>query len=177
MWLCGIYGNYKGGVGSCLGAASISSLPQYFGHRNDWRVWWEPMEAELFVQIVLSVWQIDGKFCKYLKFTSAWSTELARWHHSGTRWRKHNIKTKSARMGGVNAGLLWKHSESSISVRKEAECFRSSQRVVFDVEQCRYVFPVGTKDIHLKIRFFFFFFCSVQFQNQKRTSVSEQVDI
>lgn len=32
------------------------------------------------------------------------------------------------------------------------------QRVVFDLEQCRYVFPVGTKDIHLKIRFFFFFF-------------------
>lgn len=40
------------GVGSCLGAASINSLPQYFGHRNDWRMWWEPMEAELFVQIV-----------------------------------------------------------------------------------------------------------------------------
>lgn len=34
------------------------------------------------------------------------------------------------------------------------------QRVVFDLEQCRYVFPVGTKDIHLKIRFFFFFFVS-----------------
>lgn len=26
------------GVGSCLGAASINSLPQYFGHRNDWRM-------------------------------------------------------------------------------------------------------------------------------------------
>lgn len=41
-------------------------------------------------------------------------------------------------------------------VREEAECFGCfSQRVVFDFEQCRYVFPVGTEDIHLKIGFFF----------------------
>lgn len=33
----------------------------------------------------LSVWQVDRKFCKDLKFTSI---ELARRHHSGTRWRK-----------------------------------------------------------------------------------------
>lgn len=35
------------------------------------------------------------------------------------------------------------------------------QRVVFDIEQCRYVFPVGTKDIHLKRRFFFPLFSSI----------------
>lgn len=77
-------------------------------------------------------------------------------------------------MGGVNAGLLWKHSESTIGIRKLI-ALGLFQRVAFDIEQCRYVFPVGTKDIHLKIRFFFSFV--VQFQNQKRTSVSEQVDI
>lgn len=46
------------------------------------------------------------------------------------------------------------------------------QRVVFDIEQCRYVFPVGNEDIHLKICFFFFSSIS-----KSKTSVSEQVDI
>lgn len=40
------------------------------------------MEAELFVQIVCQFWQIDGKFCKYLKFTSARS--ILSWHGGTT---------------------------------------------------------------------------------------------
>lgn len=69
-----------------------------------------------------------------------------------------NIKTKRGRweesMWGCCGNTV---NRPSVSGRK-LSALGLFQRVVFDIEQCRYVFPVGTKDIHLTIRFFFFFF-------------------
>lgn len=123
------------------------------------------MEAELFVQIVCQFWQIDGKFCKYLKFTSARS--ILSWHGGTT------VEPDGENIGNIKTEFFFKKkhgrweestwgcygntvSRPSVSGRKLSG-LGLFQRVAFDIEQCRYVFPVGTKDIHLKIGFFFSF--------------------
>lgn len=116
------------------------------------------------MQIVCQFWQIDGKFCKYLKFTSARS--ILSWH-GGTTVEPDgenigNIKTEKFKKKKVDGEESTRGcygntvSRPSVSGRK-LSALGLFQRVAFDIEQCRYVFPVGTKDIHLKIGFFFSF--------------------
>lgn len=58
-------------------------------------------------------------------------------------------------MGGVNAGGGGWRGNTVNRPSVPGSALGLFQRVVFDFEECRYVFPVGTKDIHLKIRVFF----------------------
>lgn len=128
------------------------------------------MMVDFFVQIV--VW--FGKLtCTDVKQKRLNTCDLSSWHYGTTVEPEESSpsqKKKKLKTWEENEMFI-KHSGTYSFIKKEAESFRLFPKGRFMILNSAGMLPLWELKTFIKIRIFFL----VQFQNQKRTSVSKQV--